>query len=202
MDNLCPNCGATNNSDALFCEKCGTKIGKPNYCRKCGEKVERDMVFCPSCGASLADGKDEKNSVPKTNAPRSSNKMKMSLIVTCIIVAGIILVLVINNSKSNFQRAFEDAGGKNNIGEWVIVSGDGKSLKIDTNPADEKDYYDSNATKAIRKINKALGLPDSLYDMMAETRALDGRQTATYEKITVSWTYHPNHGLEIIYERK
>lgn len=201
MENVCPNCGAANNSDALFCEKCGIKIERPNYCRKCGETVERDMLFCPVCGASLTD-REEKNRDPNVKEQRSSNKVKTYLIACTVIVVGIIFVLIMNNSKPNFQRAFEDAGGENNIGEWVIVSGDGKSLKIDTNPADEKDYYDSNAAKAIRKINKALGLPDSLYDKMAETRALDGRQTATYEKITVSWTYHPNYGLEIIYERK
>lgn len=106
MENLCPICGATNNSDALFCEKCGTKIEKPNYCRKCGERIERDMVFCPSCGSSLTDGKDEKNSAQKVNAPRSSNKMKMSLVAAYIIVVGIIFVLVMNNSKPNFQRSF------------------------------------------------------------------------------------------------
>ena len=118
----------------------------------------------------------------------------LSLAFTCLIIYY--------NSMHVFQRAFEKAGGKNNIGEWVTVSGDGKSLRIDTNPADEDDFYDSGATKAIRKINKELDLPDSLYEKMTETRALDGRQNWTNNRITVSWTYHPDQGLEIIYERK
>ena len=104
--------------------------------------------------------------------------------------------------KDIFKRAFENAGGENFCGEWVTVFRDGSGLKIDTNPANIDDYYNGDALTAIKKINSALDLPATLVEKMTGTRALDGRQTATYGDITVSWTYHPDCGLEILYERK
>ena len=206
MEKKCPSCGAVNFGDAVFCEKCGVKIEKIDYCTKCGRKVEPDMDFCPACGAPLKNSSfRERNKsarlAEKINALLSNKNTKIALIAAVAVIAAITVLFALINRKPSFQSAFEDAGGKNNIGEWVSLSEDGKSLSIDTNPGDESDYYDYDATDAIVKINKALGLPDALYDKMLVTRAIDGRQTETYEDISVSWTYHPDYGLEIIYER-
>ena len=54
--------------------------------------------------------------------------------------------------------------------------------------------------ETIEKIHEQLDLPDSLLEKMRSTRALDGRQTKTTKGIEISWTYHPDHGLEILYE--
>lgn len=203
MEKNCPKCGTANDTDAIFCMKCGEKLDKPQFCKKCGEKVEYDMMFCPACGTRLMEDDRSPNlSKEDISQIQSKNTRILFPIVLAVVTIVVLCVFLFNNSKPNFQKAFEDAGGKNNIGEWVVVSGDGQSLRIDTNPTDEDEFYDSDATRAIRKINKALDLPDSLYDKMAKTRAIDGRQTATYEKVIVSWTYHPNHGLEILYERR
>lgn len=53
----------------------------------------------------------------------------------------------------------------------------------------------------IQDINKALELPDSLETKMGQTRSIDGRQTEEYDNVTVSWTYHPDKGLEVLYEK-
>ena len=198
LDKLCSNCGAVIHSEALFCEKCGMKIEKAAFCRKCGE----NMGICPACGALLDQETKSKNLRDRAGAVlagKNSRKFRFGAIL--LIVVATVCVFLLINSRPSFQRAFEDAGGANSIGEWVTVSKDGKSMKIDTNPADEEGYYSSKATNAIRDINESLGLPDALYDKMGETRAIDGRQTATYKNISVSWTYHPDDGLEIIYER-
>lgn len=42
-------------------------------------------------------------------------------------------------------------------------------------------------------------LPDSVITKMGKTRALDGVQTAKGDGVEISWTYHPDDGLEIIY---
>ena len=52
----------------------------------------------------------------------------------------------------------------------------------------------------IKEINKYLGFSDSVYTKMIRTRALDGMQTDSIDGIKVTWTYHPDHGLEVIYE--
>ena len=202
MEKLCSNCGAVIHSEALFCEKCGMKIEKAGFCRKCGAKLEKDMGLCPACGSLLDQGSESRNLREKASTVLSGkNSKKYELGAMILIAATTVCVFLWINSRPSFQRAYEDAGGANNIGEWVTVSKDGKSMRIDTNPADEEGYYSSKATNAIRDINESLGLPDVLYDKMGETRAIDGRQTAAYKNISVSWTYHPDDGLEIIYER-
>ncbi len=54
----------------------------------------------------------------------------------------------------------------------------------------------------IQVVNHELGLPDAVYERMEATRALDGTQTADYENVFVSWSYHPDTGLKVIYEAK
>lgn len=85
---------------------------------------------------------------------------------------------------------------------WAFVAADGSYLSIDTNPDDIEDHTDFSAYLAISSVNSALGLPDALFEKMGQTRALDGRQTESYDDLTVSWTYHPDNGMEIMYEKK
>ena len=64
---------------------------------------------------------------------------------------------------------------------FSMLSSDCSSLVIDTNPDDKimNDYEDK---------------------AMAGTRALDGMQSQNCGDFTVSWTYHPDNGLRVIYE--
>lgn len=43
-----------------------------------------------------------------------------------------------------------------------------------------------------------LGVPDSVVAQMEATRALDGRQSASWDGYAVSWAYHPDSGLDMI----
>ena len=86
---------------------------------------------------------------------------------------------------------------------------DGNYLKIDTNPSDEdRDsiFYNTlverDSLNAIKFVNEKLGFPNSLYDDMLSTTALMGRQTEENRKFVVSWSYHPDTGLEVKYEKK
>lgn len=51
-------------------------------------------------------------------------------------------------------------------------------------------------------INAELGLPDSLYEKMKNTRPIDGTQTETYSDLglKVSWNYSSSNGLIVLYE--
>ena len=83
---------------------------------------------------------------------------------------------------------------------YATVGADGSYLSIDTNPYDIDDYTVSGSIQAIVFVNTALGLPDYVLDDMSSTTALMGRQTATFDDVTVSWSYHPDKGLEVIYK--
>jgi hypothetical protein len=43
-----------------------------------------------------------------------------------------------------------------------------------------------------------LDAPQSLVSRMESTRALDGMQSATWSSYEVTWTYHPDDGLDLI----
>ena len=77
---------------------------------------------------------------------------------------------------------------------------DGTWFTYDTNPYDFEDHEDD--TEDVELINRLLGLPESLNAKMYNTSSNDGMQSETYGNITVSWTYHPDRGLEIRYEER
>ena len=56
--------------------------------------------------------------------------------------------------------------------------------------------------EAIKYVNERLGFNGSLYNRMTSTTALMGRQSEENRKYKVSWTYHPDKGLEVTYEKK
>ena len=78
-------------------------------------------------------------------------------------------------------------------------------LEIDTNPYDydgdssAAKTYLTAATTAIRSIHSKLSVPSYVYDDMLETRAMDGTQHYYGTKVNISWTYHPDQGLEVRY---
>ena len=51
--NICPNCNHENALDAAFCSKCGNKLLKEKICPSCGEVNGKDASFCGKCGSKL-----------------------------------------------------------------------------------------------------------------------------------------------------
>ncbi len=88
---------------------------------------------------------------------------------------------------------------------WADVGDDSSYISVDTNPYDYDNgdsRYNTAATNAIKNIHKALGLPDSLYNDMLYTTWSMGKQKETFHEIgiEVTWTYHPDKGLEVTYK--
>ena len=48
----------------------------------------------------------------------------------------------------------------------------------------------------------ALNTPAAVRSHIDQTTSLDGRQTETWGKVTMSWTYHPDRGLDAVYQLK
>jgi len=197
---ICPECGTELEAAYAFCPACGKQIGR--ICPGCGRKADMDMRFCGGCGRMLADAPVETKGNPTSIAGRKRLKWIGISGGAVVAVVVILCLLLTMNRKSPFQKAYEAAGGANFCGLWVTVYQDGSGLRIDTNPRDIEGYYDSDALESIRKIHASLGLPESILDKMTSTRALDGRQTQRHNGIAISWTYHPDAGLEIIYEEE
>lgn len=46
------------------------------------------------------------------------------------------------------------------------------------------------------------GLPESINERMKTTNSMDGKVTETVDGIKVTWSYHPDRGLEVMYEKQ
>lgn len=47
----CPKCGRINETDAIFCDNCGSPISKK--CPNCGEENDGDSEYCRKCGTKI-----------------------------------------------------------------------------------------------------------------------------------------------------
>lgn len=104
--------------------------------------------------------------------------------------------VTVTKAKPDFKAIFT----KHCQAAWASLSADYSSISIDTNPSDIDKYTNFEALDAIENINKELDLSDALYKSMMNTRALDGQQVRSFELVTVSWSYHPNKGLFVLYQ--
>lgn len=54
---ICPNCGAANVADAVYCAECGEKFPPGprdfKFCPYCGEKITAGGWTCPRCGRTM-----------------------------------------------------------------------------------------------------------------------------------------------------
>lgn len=134
---------------------------------------------------------------------------KKLLLIGGITLAIVIAVLALVLHKSEFEKVYDEVSQV----DAQLTGGDDYFI-IDTNPFDKP--YDelelwqqflfsdiqSSALEAIQLANDRLGFNGSLYTRMLDTTALMGRQTDETDRYEVSWTYHPDTGLEVTYEIK
>lgn len=69
----------------------------------------------------------------------------------------------------------------------------GTSLTFDTKGNDD---YSGAAITDIACIFDRLKMPSAVTSHIDQTTAMDGRQTETWDNLTVSWSYHPDRGLD------
>lgn len=86
--------------------------------------------------------------------------------------------------------------------DFAIIAEDGSYLSVDTNPFDFDDHTEYEAYEAIVSINEELELPSSVLNRMNQTRSMDGIQSYSTDTLDVTWTYHPDNGLEVNYTLK
>ncbi len=98
----------------------------------------------------------------------------------------------------DLQGLYEEMGAP----YYCDIASDGTYLSVDTNWLDIDDHFDSEAYYGLEEIIEKLGLPESLFQEMGETRAMDGRLSEEFDHLTVSWSYHPDNGLEVLFKIK
>ena len=214
----CPSCGTIYHKECwdknkgCVAEGCPENKQKKNMdrdlvCKKCGTKLDANQKFCPSCGNPVNDCEQKVASEENKNSINVSKQKKNKIILLTSIVAFVIVVVIVlvlvfggNRRKVNFSKLYE----KYCDPAWSELAEDKSYLSIDTNPNnyDNDGLASPSAYEAVKSINSALGLPESLNKSIEETSSVDGRMTEEYDDlgIIVYWTYHPDKGLEITYK--
>ncbi len=110
----------------------------------------------------------------------------------------IAICLLCSCGKVNFAKKYASIAGES----WCTIASDGSYMKIDTNPYDIKNSQNQAANSQIKVVLQDLGFSGSIYEEMKNTSALMGRQSASTDKYSVSWTYHPDRGLEVLFSKQ
>lgn len=223
----CPYCSEMISDKSNHCVKCGKDISASDWnitCIECGARLNAINQFCPVCGcpvdALVENGNSEElsgnaspSSVKMVNVENStsvsSNRPKVWIPIIAVIIAllcgFIVWKVYFSGPKVDFKNIYYECKCST---KWAKYGS--SYLRIDTNPHDKDldDYLSEDwsssreAINAIQDINDELGLPDYLYEDMMNTTANQGRQREEFEDlgIKVTWTYHPDSGLEVSYE--
>lgn len=209
-ENRCPNCQALLGEGQTFCPECGTPLKK--LCQRCGAKLQEGQAFCDKCG-QRADGTIDANTNSainqfNTNVSVQQQKNKRIPIIiggVCVAVVAVALIFGKVGGGVDFEKKFAYIAEES----WCDIASDGSYMKLDTNPDDvDSDSYKFDydvfiaANEAIENVNKELGFSDSLNEKMNTTTWSQGKQTDENDKFKVTWTYHPDKGLEVMYEKK
>jgi ABC-type dipeptide/oligopeptide/nickel transport system ATPase component len=80
--------------------------------------------------------------------------------------------------------------------DYSALDDDGKGLFLDGAGDESLGLVISDLSCAINSV----GVPDSVVSRLSTTTALMGQQEATFDGITVRWSYHPNNGLDMSFE--
>lgn len=179
-----------------------------NISNECEEQItQAEKTHVEEKNTSAETATLSENSIETDNTPKKKlTKKKISIIGA--IAAVVVIVIVVALIPSKFDKV------KNECVDIAGTISSGKGyFTIDTYPDIYEDMDDTmvaillptaqkNALKAIKYANEELGFNGSLYSKMTETSALMGRQSEENDKYKVSWTYHPNNGLVVTYEKK
>jgi hypothetical protein len=77
---------------------------------------------------------------------------------------------------------------------FMSLGDDGNTLTLQGAPQ----YGEGLSFDQIKCVVATTGGPDSVADKMGQTRALDGMQSAIWGPYEATWTYHPDHGMNVI----
>lgn len=196
MKYKCPDCGRINLG--MYCDTCNRSLS--SACAVSGEE-------------SSDETRQDAVSIDTLYRMEEEKKRRRIIIIAAVLIA-VVLLLVLSMFKSsgsqNFSEMFPDYASNS----WCTISSDGSWMSMDTNPLDidpdkasgEKSFVYSavmsSCLRDIEKVNEKLGFSSALMQKMNTTTWSMGRQSDSNNKYSVSWTYHPDKGLEVMYEIK
>ena len=217
----CGKCGAPLMEGSEFCSKCGQKVGVmvsqnvSSAINQFNANIKQEVPKKGNICSLLALIFGIIGFIPLLNIlflpPAiilaiigfciSKNRKKGVTIASVIVVVVSLFVSLLWMFPGLFaSKNFNTMYSSIKYETWCEIASDGSWMKIDTNPYDIEDSNNSEAVLKIKSINSDLGFSSYVYEEMLETRALDGRQSESNSKYSISWSYHPDKGMEVLYK--
>lgn len=142
---------------------------------------------------------------PPSNAPRS-RRPSTSVIVIAAIAAAVVLIIVpllvalaaftlTRDDQVDLEEVASEAFSSD---EFVVVEGDEESAEVVLGPT----ALAVGGTSDLEDLLDKLGFSSAVLGRMEQTRALDSTQEAEGDGVNVTWTYHPDDGLRLVFERE
>ena len=193
-------------SDATVCDKCGT-----TYHKTCLTNVGRCIHCKPnqeSNNSAAEPTNTASNAVPVKKKFINKKRLLILLGAAVALLAVVLTVILLVGGKKDFTDMFGHLHDgtvcvvKEN---YIKLDSDPLNLDFDDATYDELIAWENNDhlfTEKAEEINAALGFPYVIVERFGTTAKADGRQTESNDKYTVSWTYNPDLGVEVIYEIK
>lgn len=121
----------------------------------------------------------------------------MNKTIIAVPLAGVLLLAGCSSPFTAFSEAIVTCGNP----AGVTLADEGSTITVDMMGEDEfsgAGFYD------VECIVEAVGTPAYIKDSIWATNALAGRQSETFEAedgntISVSWSYHPDNGLDAVF---
>ncbi len=88
---ICSGCGAENDNNAIFCNKCGKSLMQERICKNCNTVNKADAVFCEKCGSRLHEDKTS-DEAPTQQKHQHRSKMKKILLIGVITVVAVVSI--------------------------------------------------------------------------------------------------------------
>lgn len=96
---------------------------------------------------------------------------------------------------TDIEEAVADCGLTDAVG--ISVGDEGRSVAIQT--TGEENTYGADIFE-LSCVLRGLDASDSIVARMDNTRALDGRQSGSWDDFEASWGYHPDDGVNLVIE--
>ncbi len=113
------------------------------------------------------------------------------VVVAALIATGVALSL----RPTALERAYDACLGEDETVLGIRMLDDGSTLHVDTVGND--DAFGADYADAACLLNE-LDTRQRMISLMDSTRALDGRQSDTWDDFTATWSYHPDSGMDLL----
>ncbi len=197
---------------SMYCWKCGKYLtDEANFCTSCGESVRgnTDSIHAGEFHAakwSLNDGADQSSSTVQTVPAVNTIKTHRNIIVPIIVVVVALVVIFFAGywyRSMTLGRVMNACENQTDAETWALfVDTEYPVYKLADNNRTLIVDGASPSNDILSCIIKESGMPESVINRIDTTRALDGTLSDSWGNITVSWNYHPDIGLNMVFEVK